>query len=794
MVRTVARHILTSFILLLFVASITAAQTPTTGRLTGTVKDPSGAIIPGASIVAKNYQTGSEFSAVTNEIGVWVIPSVPSGSYKVSVNAQGFRTYFSKEIEVDAGSNAMAEATLQIGLKDEVVVTASKFEEEVLNAPATATVISELTIRNLPSQNIADLLRAVPGMNVAQTSACETGVSSRAATSALGSSQLVLIDGRTIYLDFLGWVDWTAVSTGLDEVEQMEVIRGPASAVWGSYAMNGVVNIVTKPPREMLGTTLTLGMGTFDRSGGAADSNRGSLYYISATHAQALNDRWALKISGGVYTQDAFARPQGMVPNAFHTPYPSFNGEGTTQPKVDARADYDLPDGKQHFSFAGGQARSRGILPGAFGGLQGDWANSHGKVDYTRGALRISGYVSIHTAVNGKFIVIDGPTGQPIRWDAKTRTYHLEFGDLRKVRSKHLISYGGNVRYSGINALLMPEARRRNEGGAYFQDEIRLSEHFRYVVGARVDKFDILKGAVLSPRTTFMVKPAPGQTFRASYNRAYVAPSVLQNYVQTVTLYRLDLGLINPQLAGNYYGFPWHLQGNRDLKERSLNAYEFGYTATVAKGRANLGAAFYINDSKGDSIWTQTGSYTSQNPPPGWPLPPFVLDALIAASAFGPGMGLPSLSTIVQNLGKVRNRGLEINADAQLNRYVSGFANYSWQARPVSKDLDVSLWNLPPTHRFNADIDIDYKRYLGNVSVSYTGSAYWNDVLGAPYSGPTKAYTVVNVSGGVRWGGGTKYVAMLKVSNLANTPIQNHVYGDILKRQISGELKVRFAK
>jgi hypothetical protein len=72
------------------------------------------------------------------------------------------------------------------------------------------------------------------------------------------------------------------------------------------------------------------------------------------------------------------------------------------------------------------------------------------------------------------------------------------------------------------------------------------------------------------------------------------------------------------------------------------------------------------------------------------------------------------------------------------------------------------------------------------------GSAYWIDVLGASYSGSTKAYTTIKAGAGVRWGGTRKYLAILKVSNLANTPIQNHVFGDILKRQISGELRVRF--
>jgi len=605
------------------------------------------------------------------------------------------------------------------------------------------------------------------------------------------STQLLLIDGRTAYCDYLGGAYWDNVPTSLDDIQQVEVIRGPASAVWGAYALNGVVNIITKPPREILGTTLTLGIGTFDRSGGGADSNRGSLYYVRATHAQALNDRWAFKITAGAYTQDAFARPQGAIPNPFHTPYPPFPNEGATQPKVDARADYDLPDGKQHFTFAGGYASGNGIVYTGFGPARADGNDKagYGKVDYVRGTLRITGFVNAWDVKETNLLIFD-PAGQPILWRPTAQIYNVDFGDSRTIRAKHLISYGGSFRHMEVRALSMPEARRHNEGGAYFQDEILLSDHFRWVSGARIDKSDVLKDAVVSPGTTFMVKPAPGQTFRVSYNRAYVAPWTLLNYALIPFRTGIDLGLINPQLAGNYFTFPARLEGNRDLREQSLNAYEVGYTAAVAKGHANLGAAFYINDTKGDFYWLQTGSYTSQNPPPGWPLPPFVLDALIAANALGPGKGLPLLITS-QNFGKVRNKGLELNADTRLNRYLTGYANYSWQAQPKGRNVDLSVLNFPPRHRFNAGLDFDYKRYLGNVSVGYVDSAYWNDVINVIYSGPTKAYKVVNLSAGVRWGGG-KYMAMLKVANLANTPIQNHVFGDILKRQIAGELRVRF--
>lgn len=790
MVKGAAKHLVFSIGLLLMISLVGVAQTSTNRALKGTVTDQQGGAIPRATILAKNDDTGAKFRAAANEVGVWEISSVPKGSYTVTVRAQHFRDTVLKNIRVETAPTATADATMQIGLANDITVTASKYEEEVLNAPATATIIPEITIQYAPTQYVANLLRTVPGMNVAQLSAASFAVASRSASGSVAGTQLALVDGRTIYQDYIGMTLWH-MDESLDDIKQIEVIRGPASAIWGSYAMNGVVNIVTKPPREMMGTTLTLGIGTFDRSGGGAKSDTGSLYYARATHAQVLNDHWSFKITGSAYTQDPFARPQGTVPNDFHTPYPPYTNKGTTQPRVDSRVDYDHPDGKQHFMFAGGYGTSSGTYPGAAGGTDVEGGSAYGKVDYLRGSLRIAGYVNTLNW-DAKLLVAEGPTGQPILMDHKSATWHFEFGNYRTLAVKHLISYGGSFRHAGFRIThFAPEEMNRNEGGAYLQGDFLISTHLRWVVGTRVDMFDSLKGAVVSPRTTFIVKPAPDQTIRASYNRAYVAPSVYFTNMQLPSSSLLDLGLIDPQLAGNYYRFPFCFCGNEDLKEQSLNAYEVGYSATVANGRASLGAAFYINDSKGEFYWSQAASYTSQNPPPGWMLPPFVLDALIASNAFGPGMGLPS-QILSANRGKVRSKGLELNADARFSRYVSGHANYSWQARPESKGFDVFGINHPPRHRFNAGVDFDYGRYLGNASVGYVGSAYWNDVINVLYSGPSKAYTTVSVSGGVRWGENWRYAAMLKIFNLANVQVQNHIYGDIIKRQIAGEFQVRF--
>ena len=189
--------------------------------------------------------------------------------------------------------------------EETVVVSASRTEEKLINAPATMTVIGAQTIQSAPTQNFAELLRTVPGLNITQVSARDINVTSRGATGTLATGQLALLDGRSLYQDFFGFVMWDFLPVNLNEIKQVEVIRGPASAVWGANALNGVVNVITKSPREMQGTSAILGVGGFDRNvDNGTSQSAGTMFYISGTHAQAVNDRVAFKISAGGYTQD----------------------------------------------------------------------------------------------------------------------------------------------------------------------------------------------------------------------------------------------------------------------------------------------------------------------------------------------------------------------------------------------------------------------------------------------------------------------------------------------------------
>jgi len=667
--------------------------------------------------------------------------------------------------------------------EETVVVSGSRMEQKLADAPATMTVIGAREIENATSQNFADLLRTVPGLNITQVSARDINVTSRAPTGTLATGQLALLDGRSLYQDFFGFVMWDFLPVNLNEIKQIEVIRGPASAVWGANAVYGVINVITKSPREMQGTTATMGLGTFERTNGA---DAGSLWYVSGTHAQAINDRWAFKLSAGTYSQDPLSRPTGIIPGSpgTGTSYPAFTNAGTTQPKFDARVDYDYVDGRK-LSFSGGVAGTEGIMHSGIGpfDINSGSVMSYGRVNFERKALHAAAFVQSLDGDATNLIARD-PTGNFIPFAFKTTTMDVEMSNVATVAKRHAVSYGGNLRRNTFDLSIAPLSDNRTEFGVYAQDEIFLSDYLRWTVGARVDRFDYLDSFVLSPRTALLIKPQPNQTFRLSYNRAYRSPSVINNFLDVTLTEPINLGLISPALAGRTYLLPIRPVGNQDLKETLLDAYEVGYTGVVAGGTV-VSAAFYVNKTKNDILFTEVPNsrWTATNPPPGWPLPAAVI------SAISGGAGLAANFTYL-NFGKTTQKGLELGLDTS-TKYANFFTNYSYQAKPKPDGFDISELNLPAKNRFNIGASLNDDRFLGNISISYSDSAFWQDVLDDRYHGTTKAYTLVNAGFGVRWAR-NRVTTSIKATNLANQNVQQHVFGDILKRQVVGELRVQF--
>ena len=265
-----------------------------------------------------------------------------------------------------------------------------------------------------------------------------------------------------------------------------------------------------------------------------------------------MNDRWAYKLSAGYFTQDPLPRPTGTIPNAFNTPYPPLHQQGHVAAEVRRARRLRPRRAAARSPFAGGVAGTEGIIHTGIGPFDiverlADDLLHDALPEGRRAASRSSPTCSTATRSN---LLARGTDGQPLPLDFDTKTFDVEAQRrARRSARTHVLSYGGNFRHNTFDISLAPTGDDRNEGGGYLQDEIFLSDHFRWVVGGRVDKFSSIDDAVFSPRTTFMSSRTPAQTFRVSFNRAFRAPSFINNHIDTTILNEVNLSAISPALA-----------------------------------------------------------------------------------------------------------------------------------------------------------------------------------------------------------------------------------------------------
>ena len=837
-----------SALILLVLALSAAPAAAQDGEIAGRVTDETGAVLPGATVSLSG--PGEARVTQADGTGDYVFPAVSPGTYSVTAGLSGFSDETLEGIVV--GDELVEAPPLLLSIAsfgDTVVVTASRTEVRVVDAPVTTSVVPAATLETTASTNIGDVLRSVPGVNVIQLSARDVQVTSRQSTGPIANSQLVLMDGRSIYLDFFGMVFWDWLPANQGDIEQIEVVRGPASATWGANAMTGAVNIITKAPRDSVGTTVSMSGGWIDREAGSTvGQGAGTMFGTNATITRAPSDTLAYRISAGYFQSDAFPRPTGRVPviedprvpggMVGGAPYPldgtgpfgaAFANRGTSQPKFDVRVDQELANGGQ-FSYSGGVAGTEGLSHtgvGPFDIQRGSYLG-YGKVGYTQGDFRFQFFSNIMDGDAPNLLLADPATGQPVQLGFKGKTFDVEIGNSTFVGERNLLTYGGNVRRNTFDITIAPTAPDRLEFGAYLQDEI-FFERVRLVLGGRVDKFGSVSTPAFSPRVSVMFKPGVDHSVTLSYNRAFRSPSIINNFLDMNVVFPVDLSalaafrpllpaLLPPGLPPAVaQGALMQLEQQLDqttaqpfplvvrsvgsdlplgsmprtgITEESLTAYELSYTGTF--GGTTAGAAVYLNRRDTPIAFTELpGSvdpYTAENPPPGWVLPPQVLSFMASAA----GIYLPRTAFTYSNLGATRHVGAELWFDQRISRSASAWFNYSWQAEPEILDSDNPFLpeelTLPPTHRVNVGGSLNGTRFLGNASVSMASAAFWSDVLTPAFHGYTDGYTMVNGSFGVRWNNGA-VTTLIKVTNLFNQSIQQHIFGDILRRTVVGEVR-----
>ena len=170
--------------------------------------------------------------------------------------------------KADQGSGQPLKQLSLAELGNVEVTTASKEPEEVWKTPAAIYVITQEDIRRSGATNLPDILRLAPGVEVAQIDSDHWSVSIRGFGAELANKLLVLIDGRSVYAPLYAGVYWQEQATPLEDIERIEVIRGPGGTIWGANAVDGIINIITRNSKDTQQAMLSAGGGNVDQGTG----------------------------------------------------------------------------------------------------------------------------------------------------------------------------------------------------------------------------------------------------------------------------------------------------------------------------------------------------------------------------------------------------------------------------------------------------------------------------------------------------------------------------------------------
>ena len=184
-------------------------------------------------------------------------------------------------------------------LLDVEVISGAKVPEKATATPAAIFVITQEDLRRNSVQSIPDALRMVPGIHVYQIDANKWAVSARGSASRFSNKMLVMIDGRTVYSPLFSGVFWDVQDVMIEDIERIEVIRGPGGTLWGANAVNGVINIISKESADTQGGLVAV----------QAESSKSG--EISTRYGGWLNDRTSYRIYGKFFDRGNFETPTG---------------------------------------------------------------------------------------------------------------------------------------------------------------------------------------------------------------------------------------------------------------------------------------------------------------------------------------------------------------------------------------------------------------------------------------------------------------------------------------------------
>jgi iron complex outermembrane receptor protein len=254
------KHLLSSFFIILLLSCQLFAQG--NGTINGHITDES----TGEALIRVNVIiSGTTIGAATDLDGNYTITNVPAGSYSLVFSLISYQTITKDDVVIDANQTVKLDVVLAataVELGNVTVYGASRRNEKITEAPSAVSVIGMEEIRlKSNSGDVPKLLESQPGVDLVQSGVDDFNLNTRGFNSSVTRRVLVLLDGRDLGAAFLGQQEWGAISYPLEDVSNVEFVRGPGSALFGTNAFNGVLNISTFSPQQALGTKVKLSGG-----------------------------------------------------------------------------------------------------------------------------------------------------------------------------------------------------------------------------------------------------------------------------------------------------------------------------------------------------------------------------------------------------------------------------------------------------------------------------------------------------------------------------------------------------
>lgn len=437
------------------------------------------------------------------------------------------------------------------------VITGSRKPETLLQTPAAISVITQDDIRRSGVTSIPEALRLVPGVQVARVDSHTWAISARGFNDVFANKLLVLQDGRSLYTPLFSGVFWDIQGTVLEDIERIEVIRGPGATLWGANAVNGVINIITKSAKDTQGWLVTAGGGTEERG------------FTSIRYGSQLSENLHFRIFGKYLNRDDFAQPNG------DTAHDSWQlGRGGF------RLDWD-PSIQNAYTLMG--ETYGGLLDQVYPLPSGIALEDENVV---RGGYMLGRWNHSFSATSDSTLQFyyDRSTRDTAVFAERRDILDLDFQHHFQPFERHDIVWGLGYRLNmdkvdtNLAIALFPPERHDQLFSSFLQDEITLvPSRLRLALGSKFEHNDYT-GFEFQPNARLAWTPNDWQMFWGAVSRAVRTPARVENDIRFSQQSPFGLATI---------------VGSRSFESERMIAYELGHRAQFMKHFSLDIATFY---------------------------------------------------------------------------------------------------------------------------------------------------------------------------------------------------------